>query len=57
MATDPKKDQKDQSEQMKRDATAGKPAELTEKQLKDIAAGDPGRITPGGNQTEVKRYD
>ena len=44
MATDPKKDQKDQPEQLRRNATAGKSAELTDEQLKDIAAGDPGRV-------------
>ena len=56
MATDPKKDQKDQSEQKRNDA-ARKTAELTDEQMKDIAAGDPGRITPGGSQTEVRRHE
>ena len=45
MATDPKKDQEDQPEQLRRNATAGKSAELTDEQLKDLAGGnDPGRV-------------
>ena len=52
MATDdPKKDQKDQP---KRIAEAGKSAELTDEQVKDIAAGDASRITPGDDRRVLR---
>ena len=41
MATDPKKDQKDQPERI---VEAGKFDELTDEQVKDVAAGDSGRV-------------
>ena len=41
MTTDPKKDQEDHSERI---AKADKVAELTDEQLKNLAAGDPGRV-------------
>ena len=55
MATDPKKDQKDQPERI---AEAGKSAELTDEQVKDIAAGDNSSVPArGDDQLKARRND
>ena len=55
MATDPKKDQKEQPGQSS-DKQADKSAELPDEQLRDLAAGDPGRVRPDDG-LQARRHD
>lgn len=56
MATDPKKDKENQSERI---AEAGKSAELTDEQVKDIAAGDASAIPARSDDDplQVRRHE
>ena len=55
MATDPKKDPKDQPE--RRIATEDKSAELTEEQLRDLAAGNRIPMQIPDDNLQAKRHD